>query len=161
MLTGEHQENWQNEMAQLEDRFQPDFAAFVKKVLELTGLKNLDGNEREDGYSIDYAYEYMSGGFTPEQYAERVKKVLPLLKFTNILSTTKTGEYDSFSEVMIVETDLDARGLKKWAEHRFGEIEELTPSAYDCTGRTWETGRSFQKIGHCLYVVSRHWAVDC
>ena len=44
-----------------------------QEVEKLLGLSTLDGDQIEDGYSLDFANEAFDDGHTPGQYAERVR----------------------------------------------------------------------------------------
>lgn len=49
--------------------FDNRWEAWLRKVEELTGLDSLDGDEEEDGYSLDTAYDLFAADFTPEEAA--------------------------------------------------------------------------------------------
>jgi hypothetical protein len=42
---------------------------------KILGLDSLDGNERTDGYSLDFAYDAWKGGLSPDTYASDVRAV--------------------------------------------------------------------------------------
>lgn len=46
--------------------------AFVQKVELLLG-SNLDGNQAEDGYSIDFAYDHWREGYSAAEYVTQVE----------------------------------------------------------------------------------------
>lgn len=50
---------------------------FVADVERLAGLDTLDGNEREDGYSLDGAYDDFLAGETAAEYAADIMRSQP------------------------------------------------------------------------------------
>lgn len=55
------------------DRGMAAWLRWCRKVEGLLGIKTLDGDQIEDGYSLDFANEAFDDGYTPEQYAARVR----------------------------------------------------------------------------------------
>lgn len=47
--------------------------AWVKAVEKLLG-HSLDGNQQDDCYSLDFAYDDFEAGLTPDQYVAGVRK---------------------------------------------------------------------------------------
>ena len=46
---------------------------WTSRVEKLLGIETLDGDQLQDGYSLDFANEAFDDGHTPEQYATRVR----------------------------------------------------------------------------------------
>lgn len=53
---------------------------WLKKAAELIGVDHLDGDESEDGYSLDMAYADFEHGYTPENYAATVAENRALIR---------------------------------------------------------------------------------
>jgi hypothetical protein len=50
-----------------------EWKTFISDAATLLGIENLDGNEKTDGYSLDYAYHAFYDGYTVEEYVATVK----------------------------------------------------------------------------------------
>lgn len=67
------------------------WAAEVERLLG----HDLDGNENEDGYSIDFAYEAFSAGHIPASYAGDVaKKKRRIASVADMRARFAAGEFD-------------------------------------------------------------------
>lgn len=53
--------------------------AWVKQVCYILKLDSLDGDEKEDGYSLDGAREYFDEGESPDSYAEMCKEPINMI----------------------------------------------------------------------------------
>lgn len=72
------------------------------------------------------------------------------------------SDYGSFERCYIVETEGNARFLRKYFVELYGEVEGfVNNSPYDCTGETAETYREFKKLEYGRYMVTRRFSVDC
>ncbi len=47
---------------------------WCNEVEKLLGIETLDGDQLEDGYSLDFALDHYEDRETPEQYAEIVRR---------------------------------------------------------------------------------------
>jgi hypothetical protein len=162
MTTTQHIENYAYEQETPNDLA---WGAWLNKAADLCGLRSLDGDEREDGYSLDYAQELYQAGYTPEEYAKMKKPLVKLCRFTRIegksIKTYDDDGYGYFQYVTIIRTDLDDKGLRKWADHYYGPLVDPDFPEYDCSGISWETGRDFKKLDDNLYALVSYWSTDC
>jgi hypothetical protein len=51
-----------------------DWQRWVKQVEKLLHIRSLDGNQEEDGYSLDFAHDAFERELSPKQYADSVVK---------------------------------------------------------------------------------------
>ena len=49
------------------------FEGWAANVEDILG-HDLDGDQQEDGYSIDFAFDAFKAGMTPQQYAASVRR---------------------------------------------------------------------------------------
>lgn len=54
------------------------WSAWLKRAAFLIGVASLDGDEKEDGYSLDFAFESFERGETADWYASEVQRKLRL-----------------------------------------------------------------------------------
>lgn len=51
-----------------------DYISWTNAVSKITGLEDLDGDQKTDGYSLDTCFDMFSDGLTPEQAAAEIDK---------------------------------------------------------------------------------------
>lgn len=74
MVYGEHQEIWAQEMASLNSSHDARWSKWIGRVETLLQINSLDGDQEQDGYSLDFAYRDFLRNVSPETYAIGVKR---------------------------------------------------------------------------------------
>lgn len=69
MQTGEHQQNWEQERWQEQDTA---WDRWIDRAERLFG-RSLDGDQVDDGYSMDGAFDAFRDGCTAAEYVGRVR----------------------------------------------------------------------------------------
>ena len=76
MTTADHNiEAWNAHHAaeQAETASDRRWDAWVRKAAQVAGLDGLDGDQRQDGYSLDYSYDAFQAGVTAQAWGTAIR----------------------------------------------------------------------------------------